>query len=120
LPLKFFELDARFPRHTGEIPKAAVDYMGQQVEVSADELVQYDLASRQAKRHRVQIREALGFRESSVEDEEKLVGWLAEEVCPRRPRSGPGRAGGPMIVSSRLRTVSRPRRSRAASVEPAP
>src|SRR5436853_4443636 len=73
LLLKFFELDARFPRHTGEIPKAAVDYMGQQVEVFADELVQYDLASRQAKRHRVQIREALGFRESSVEDEEKRV-----------------------------------------------
>jgi uncharacterized protein DUF4158 len=38
LPLKFFELDARFPRHTGEIPKAAVDYMSQQVSVSTDEL----------------------------------------------------------------------------------
>src|SRR5206468_7127582 len=28
------------------------------------------------------IRETLGFRESSGEDEEKLAGWLAEEVCP--------------------------------------
>jgi hypothetical protein len=35
LLLKFFELDARFPRRTGEFPKAAVDYMSQQVAVAA-------------------------------------------------------------------------------------
>jgi hypothetical protein len=54
--------------------------MSQQVGVAAGEVAQYDLASRQAKRHRVQIREALGFRESSVEDEENLACWLADEV----------------------------------------
>jgi hypothetical protein len=56
--------------------------MSQQVAVAAGELAQYDLASRQANRHRMQIREALGFRESSTDDEEKLAGWLAEAVCP--------------------------------------
>ena len=32
--------------------------------------------------HRAQIRKALGFREATVGDENKLAGWLAEEVCP--------------------------------------
>jgi RNA polymerase sigma factor (sigma-70 family) len=29
--LKFFELEARFPRHGGEVPRAAVDYLAKQV-----------------------------------------------------------------------------------------
>jgi hypothetical protein len=33
LLLKFFELEGRFPRHVGELPKAAVDYVAGQVKV---------------------------------------------------------------------------------------
>jgi hypothetical protein len=33
LLLKFFELEARFPRHAGELPKAAVAYLAEQVKV---------------------------------------------------------------------------------------
>jgi len=33
LMLKFFELDARFPRHPGEVPLAAVQYLAEQVKV---------------------------------------------------------------------------------------
>jgi hypothetical protein len=32
--------------------------------------------------HRKQIREALGFRESTRVDEDKLIEWLAEKICP--------------------------------------
>ena len=39
LLLKFFELEGRFPRHAGEIPKAAVDYVG--VEEPADSRWRY-------------------------------------------------------------------------------
>ncbi|MGW7572079.1 Tn3 family transposase [Streptomyces tendae] len=42
----------------------------------------YDLSSRSARGHRTQIREALGFRPATRADEERLTGWLADEVCP--------------------------------------
>ncbi|MFI9438351.1 DUF4158 domain-containing protein [Streptosporangium sp. NPDC052375] len=35
LLLKFFEQEGRFPRHAGEVPRAAVDYMAGQVKVDA-------------------------------------------------------------------------------------
>lgn len=38
LMLKFFEIDARFPRHVGEYPPAAVDYVARQVGVDPGEL----------------------------------------------------------------------------------
>lgn len=41
LMLKFFELEARFPRHVGEFPKAAVDYVTGQVKVEPELLVGY-------------------------------------------------------------------------------
>jgi hypothetical protein len=33
LILKFFAIEARFPRHVGEVPRAAVDYVAGQVKV---------------------------------------------------------------------------------------
>ncbi len=81
LLLKFFELEGRFPRHLGELPRQAVEYVAQQVKVEATEVNAYDWAGRSIKYHRVQIREAYGFRECSGEDEARLATWLAEEVC---------------------------------------
>jgi hypothetical protein len=56
LLLKFFELEARFPRHIGELPKAAVDYVAGQVKVEAGLLADYDWAGRSIERYRAQIR----------------------------------------------------------------
>ncbi|MDP9612748.1 DUF4158 domain-containing protein [Streptomyces demainii] len=80
LMLKFFEIEARFPEFIGEVPQPAVEYVAGLVKVSAAELAKYDLAG--AKRHRKQIREALGFRPATLKDEERLTAWLASEVCP--------------------------------------
>ncbi|MGW5126953.1 DUF4158 domain-containing protein [Streptomyces sp. NPDC004069] len=80
LMLKFFEIEARFPEFIEEFPQPAVEYVAGLVKVSASELTKYDLAG--AKRHRKQIREALGFRPSTVADEKALAEWLATEVCP--------------------------------------
>jgi len=82
LMLKFFEIDARFPRHVGEVPSAAVEYVARQLGLSAEDFVAYDFAGRSVKEHRRQIREALGFRVFSRGDEDKMIAWLAEEVCP--------------------------------------
>ncbi|WKK27809.1 DUF4158 domain-containing protein (plasmid) [Streptomyces olivoreticuli] len=82
LLLKFFEVEARFPEDAGEVPAAAVGYVAQQVKVPAGEWAAYDWAGRAVKRHRVEIREAYGFRECSVEDQAQLAQWLAAELCP--------------------------------------
>lgn len=82
LLLKFFEIEARFPRYAEEIPPQAVDYVAEQVGVPAEEFGRYSWRSRSIEYHRAQIRSAFGFREFSRGDEDKFAAWLAEEVCP--------------------------------------
>jgi hypothetical protein len=74
--------DRAFPRRAGDVPRAAVDYVARQVKVPPERLADYDWAGRAGKYHRAQIRDALGFREPTVGDEDKLAVWLAEQVCP--------------------------------------
>jgi TnpA family transposase len=81
LLLKFFELEGRFPRHATELPRQAVDYLAQQLRVAPDLLASYAWTGRTIEYHRAQIRGALGFREATVQDEETLARWLADEVC---------------------------------------
>jgi len=80
--LKFFEIDARFPRHVGEYPPAAVDYVARQVGVDPGVLVDYQWSGRTFEYHRAQIRRTLRFRRFSEDDEAKLAGWLAAEIAP--------------------------------------
>ncbi len=82
LMLKYFEIEARFPRHGGELPPAAVGYVARQVGVDPAELAGYDWSGRTAEYHRAQIRTALGFRRFTEDDEGELAGWLAEEIAP--------------------------------------
>ncbi|WP_326821462.1 Tn3 family transposase [Streptosporangium sp. NBC_01756] len=82
LMLKFFEQEGRFPRHVGELPKAAVDYVAGQVKVESALLAEYDWSGRSIERHRAQVRDALGFRESTRADEDVLAEWLADKICP--------------------------------------
>jgi hypothetical protein len=80
--LKFFELEARFPRAASDVPPGAVPYVAEQVGVPAARFADYWQAARAVKRHRVEIRGVFGFREATRADEETLTAWLAEEVCP--------------------------------------
>ena len=64
--LKFFELEARFPRHAGEVPKVAVDYIAEQVGVDAGLFSRYAWSGRTIEYHRAQVRAAMGFRETNV------------------------------------------------------
>ncbi|MEU7886756.1 DUF4158 domain-containing protein [Microbispora bryophytorum] len=81
LLLKFFEVEARFPEDTGEIPVPAVSYVAQQVKVPAEEWAAYDWSGRAIKRHRTEIRAAFGFGECTKEDQAQLAEWLAVELC---------------------------------------
>ena len=64
------------------MPRAAVDYVAAQVKVAPGAFGAYQWSGRTIEYHRAQIRKALGFREAAVGDEDKLAGWLAEQVCP--------------------------------------
>ncbi|MEV7009132.1 DUF4158 domain-containing protein, partial [Streptosporangium sp. NPDC051022] len=81
LMLKFFELEARFPRRE-DVPRPAVEFMAGQVKVDAQLFAAYDWSGRTIKNHRAQIREFYGFREPTVGDEDKLADWLATKICP--------------------------------------
>jgi hypothetical protein len=82
LLLKFFEIEGRFPRHPGEVPPAAVDYLARQVKVDPADFAAYAFTGRTIEYHRRQIRAALGFREATHGDRDKLAVWLAGQVCP--------------------------------------
>ncbi|MGW5848958.1 DUF4158 domain-containing protein [Streptomyces sp. NPDC055254] len=81
LLLKFFEVEAWFPEDAGEIPVSAVSYVAQRVKVAAEEWAAYDWSGRAIKRHRMEIRDAFGFRECSEDDQAQLAEWLAVELC---------------------------------------
>ena len=82
LILKFFEIEARFPRAVDEFPSGAVAYVAEQVKVDPGEFALYRWTGRTVEYHRAQIRDAFGFREFTRADEDKLADWLATEVCP--------------------------------------
>ncbi|MDX3572114.1 hypothetical protein PV648_22935 [Streptomyces sp. ID05-47C] len=77
----------------------------------AEDLAKYDLSSRSAKGHRTQIREALGFRPATRADEERLTGWLADEVCPVELGGGPAARGPARAVPQRPYRASGPYRA---------
>src|SRR5208337_3942235 len=62
LLLKFFELEARFPRRE-DVPKAAVEFMAGQVKVDPALFAEYRWSGSTIEYHRAQIREFHGFRE---------------------------------------------------------
>ncbi|MHA6799732.1 DUF4158 domain-containing protein [Bounagaea algeriensis] len=80
LLLKFFAARGRFPRGRSELPPAAVEFVAKQLQVSAADLGFYEWSGRSIKRHRAEVREALGFRECSVADADKLIDWLVANV----------------------------------------
>ena len=87
LLLKYFTQAGRFPAGRSELADEMVEFVASQVKVPPSELGFYDWAGRTIKRHRAEVRRALGFRECSVEDADKLTDWLTVQVAEaeRRP-----------------------------------
>ncbi|MDJ0704327.1 MAG: DUF4158 domain-containing protein, partial [Leptolyngbyaceae cyanobacterium MO_188.B28] len=80
--LKFFQMEARFPQHVGEIPHAVVTFIAQQLQLSAEDLARYQWKGRSNRRHRDKIRDYLGFRTINLADKQSLKEWLIKEVLP--------------------------------------
>ena len=83
--LKFFQLEGRFPNYLGEIPHQVIEFIAQQLGFEETDLSNYSLTGSVHKRHRVQIREFLGFRRMTKEDKEIVKQWLVDEVLPHAP-----------------------------------
>jgi hypothetical protein len=81
--LKFFRREGRFPQQRNEVPGIVITFLATQVGVDATAYMQYAWQGRTIEYHRAQIREALGFRESSVADGEQMQQWLITEVLPQ-------------------------------------
>jgi hypothetical protein len=78
--LKFFGHKARFPRTRQEIPKAIVSYIAGQLDLSPKLLQEYSNQERTLIRHRQEIREFFGFRESNLQDAQAIKDWLCQKV----------------------------------------
>jgi len=81
--LKFFRREGRFPQHKHEVPGIVITFLATQVGVDASAYMQYAWQGRTIEYHRAQIREALGFRESTVADAEQMQQWLVTSVLPQ-------------------------------------
>ncbi|KOV38377.1 hypothetical protein ADK60_02360 [Streptomyces sp. XY431] len=110
LLLKYFELEGRFPDVLEEVPPAAVEYVADLVKVEATGFAKYTLVGRTAEYHRKQIREALGFRPSTVADEKALAEWLTVEVCPVELAEDRQREA--LLAECRARKIEPPGRTR--------
>jgi hypothetical protein len=86
LLLKFFQTEGRFPEGESEFTPTIIEYVAQQLNLSAEVLREYDWDGRTISDHRVQIRELLGFHPATVVDQEALQRWLMQEVLPHEHR----------------------------------
>lgn len=84
--LRFYTDRSRFPRGRSEIPDGAVAYVARQAGVPATEFGFYEWSGRTIEFHRSQIRRALGFRECSIADADKLTEWLVANVTQAEPK----------------------------------
>jgi hypothetical protein len=80
LLLKFFQLCARFPLSSQEIPAIVVNYVAKVISVPPEKYREYDWQGRSIKYHRAQIRKFFGFREIKVKDAKELTEWLTEQA----------------------------------------
>jgi len=81
--LKYFQYEGRFPSNITEVPFVLVAHVGKQVGVETEVWSEYPWQGRSAKYHRASIRAFCAFREATMDDEQKLEDWLAQEVLMR-------------------------------------
>ena len=82
LMLKFFQHEYRFPEGTAEIHHTIIEYIAHQLDIAATFIDEYDWKGERSKEYRRSIRELMGFRPATVEDQKRLRTWLLAEILP--------------------------------------
>lgn len=84
--LKYFQLMARFPDDSTEIPDTVIKYIASQLQVDPLLYSQYNWQGRTIKNHRAEIREIFGFRTATLSDSEEISEWLITYIVPSEQR----------------------------------
>ncbi len=80
--LKFFQLEGRFPVYHKEVPRDAVEFLAETLDLPVSAWDTFSFKARSAERTRARIRDFLGFRSATVADGEKIQDWLKQEILP--------------------------------------
>jgi len=80
LQLKYFQYTGSYPKNSHQIPQTVTHFVSQQLEAEEISVTGYNFQGRTAMRHRGFIRNFLGFRKASLDDENRMTKWLLEEV----------------------------------------
>jgi hypothetical protein len=75
-----YRTHGQFPRTPEAIDVAAVAFVAQQLSMELGDYGGYDVPGRTWKRHRAEIRSALGFHEATTADAEALEVWLRDQI----------------------------------------
>lgn len=84
--LKFFQLKGRFPEAPKEIPLLTIQYVADQLDATQDDWRTYSWTGVTIKRHRGEIREWCGYRQSTRSDQHGFKRWFLEEILPQEHR----------------------------------
>lgn len=86
LLLKYFQLFARFPDSSEEIPDLIISYIASQLDISFCSYSDYNWQGRSAKVYRAEIRSLFNFRSVTVQDSEEMSNWLIKEIIPNEQK----------------------------------
>ncbi|MED3330298.1 Tn3 family transposase [Bacillus thuringiensis] len=80
--LKYFQHEARFPIKKSDVPKAVIEYIAKQLNLSSNLFDEYRWGSeeRNYTYHRKQIRDFFQFKEFTHTEGERLEQWLKEQI----------------------------------------
>jgi len=62
------------------VPQLVISYIAKQLDLSPKAYREYEWQGRTIERHRAEIRDFFGFRESTLQDAQELMGWLTQKV----------------------------------------
>jgi hypothetical protein len=85
--LKYFQIFARFPTNSTEIPEIIVKYIASQLQIDFLLYSHYNWQGRSIKNHRAKIRELFGFHTVSTSESEEISHWLRRlsSSCTKNP-----------------------------------
>lgn len=80
--LKYYQNTGRFPLATNDIPETPLHYLADQLEITVDQIHEYDWLGRSGTRHRKEILEFPGIRRVSAADKSAFSDWLIDNLYP--------------------------------------
>jgi len=81
--LKFYRFSGRFLQNSSEISDTPLQYLAEQLNVTASDIEAYDFANRSGKRHRSEILTFLGVQRVTASDKNDFSDWLIREIFPQ-------------------------------------